>query len=171
MSKIISDSEIEALLTKVKPLPKGWRGRLSITGLRARPGEAHKRRDLALNAESGECFAIKCRQGVHNPLDFSVVLVYLDSAGNEYRLLRCNGWHESQHTNHLEKCNGATGHTFGPSFHIHRATQRYQEAGRDIDGFAEGTTAYSDYESALEWFVSLTGCVDSGAGPTLFKGI
>ena len=38
-------------------------------------------------------------------------------------------------------------------FHIHRATQRYQEFGFDEDAYAEVTDKYSDLPSALNSFV------------------
>lgn len=46
--------------------------------------------------------------------------------------------------------------TFGPNFHIHRATERYQSPGYKIDGYAEVTNQYSDYTSALNAFIQ--GC-------------
>lgn len=71
----------------------------------------------------------------------------------EYILLRYNGKHPSKHTNKWEKENGLPDHTFAPAFHIHRATQRYQEGGYKIDGHAEVTTKYSDFHAAVEQFL------------------
>jgi hypothetical protein len=162
MGKVLTDVEIADLLSKQKPLPRGWRARLRLI---QRRGDAHRRRDMPIEAATGERFVIKCRQRNSNPLDFSIVLVYLDDASNEYRLLRCNGRHESEHTNQLEKWEGAADHTFLMRFHVHRATQRYQEAGFDIDHFADPTDAYSDYDAALEHFVRMSGCTDPDGEP------
>lgn len=122
----------------------------------------------------GQVFVIKCRQSTENPLDFSIILVWRDENGNEYRLLRCNGPHPSCHTNRWEKRKGIEGHTFGPCFHIHRATQRYQESDFEIDGFAEPTEVYSDYERAISHLVTLAGFVDPdpprAPDPMLFGG-
>lgn len=71
----------------------------------------------------------------------------------EYILLRYNGKHPSKHTNKWEKENGLPDHTFAPAFHIHKATQRYQEGGYKIDGYAEVTTKYSDFHAAVEQFL------------------
>ena len=171
MSQVLTDSEIAELTARPKQLPIRWRTRLN---LRQRNGDAHRRRDLPLGNDA-ESFVIKCRQSAINPLDFSIVLVYLDKAKNLYRLLRCNGKHPSQHTNRWERQQGQNGHTFGPCFHIHQATQRYQEADLEIDGFAQPTEAYSDYDSALDYFVRISGCVDpeprTPSSADLFGGV
>ena len=150
---VLTDSQIEELIHRAKPLPEGWRKRLR---LRQHKGEAHKRAELQIDSNT-EVFVIKCRQNSNNPLDFSIILVYKGKTGCEYRLLRCNGKHPSQHTHRWERDYGREGATFGPSFHVHRATERYQEAGLDIDGFAEPTDAYSDYFTGLEHFAQ-AGC-------------
>jgi len=58
-----------------------------------------------------------------------------------FRLRRYNG-KSHEHTNQLE------GGTFY-DFHIHYATERYQELGGREDAFAELTNAYSDFNSAV----------------------
>jgi len=156
MGLILTDTEIERLITLRKPLPKGWRRRLQ---LRRRRSEAQTRCQLSAPAD-GNDFVIKCRQSTENPLDFSVILVWRDNSGNEYRLLRCNGPHPSDHTNRWEKVQGKTDHTFGPCFHIHKATQRYQEAGLKIDGYAQPTDSYSDCHAALLHLVGACGFID-----------
>lgn len=80
-----------------------------------------------------------------NPLDFSVILGYVPPERLKlFRLRRCNGLHE--HTNRLE-------HNRFRGFHIHYATQRYQEAGWDIDDFAEQTDQYGTLDEAIEVFL------------------
>lgn len=79
--------------------------------------------------------------------------MFLDKDGIEYRLRRYNGKHPSEHTNKWEKEHGYPDHTFSPAFHIHQATERYQEFGYPIDGFAERTTSYYDFHSALDRFI------------------
>jgi hypothetical protein len=74
-------------------------------------------------------------------------------------------------TNKWEKDNGIPNHRFGPAFHIHRATQRYQGSGYKIDGFAEATTKYSDFHAALNQFLVECSFKSEEKGqPSLFKG-
>lgn len=156
MDKTLTDSEISRLLSTPKPLPKGWRTRLNL--LDAKIG-SHRKRDLSIRVED-MTFTIKCRQSVENPIDFSIILHYQDRENNECRLLRCNGKHPSSHTNKIEKQAGKTNCGFDPCFHIHQATERYQQPGYRIDGYAEPTGEYTDYETALEYFVKRCGFVD-----------
>ena len=51
-----------------------------------------------------------------------------------------------EHTNQIEQS------TFY-DFHIHMATERYQELGTREDAFAEATDRFGDYESALRCLV------------------
>jgi hypothetical protein len=56
-------------------------------------------------------------------------------------LRRYNGKH--QHTNKIEK------ETFF-NFHIHYATERYQQFGMDEDGYAQPTEYYTDLQGAFQ---------------------
>lgn len=156
MDKILTDSEIDRLFQIPKPLPKGWRTRLNLRDAKDR---SHKKRDLPIRIE-GMTFTIKCRQSAENPIDFSVILHFQDEGNNECILFRCNGKHPSAHTNKLERLAGEKDHTFEPCFHTHQATERYQQPGYRIDGYAEPTGEYTDYETALEYFVKRCGFVD-----------
>ena len=81
-----------------------------------------------------------------NPLDFSVILGYIPPERLKlFRLLRYNGVHK--HTNKIE-------HVSFRAFHIHRATQRYQETGCDIDAYAELTDRYTTVDGALEFLLN-----------------
>lgn len=60
------------------------------------------------------------------------------------RLLRYNGKHSSKHTNRIERS------VIKNDFHIHMATERYQLQGFAIDGFAEPTDKYADFETAID---------------------
>ena len=69
-------------------------------------------------------------------------------------MIRYNGKHPSEHTNKLEKEQQYEEYKFGPAFHIHIATERYQESGYyPIDGFAFVTANYYDFNSALSCFL------------------
>ena len=62
--------------------------------------------------------------------------------GKLFRLKRYNG-DSHEHTNKIED-NQFDG------FHIHTATERYQKRGFQPEGFAESTTKYSDWQTALK---------------------
>jgi hypothetical protein len=103
-----------------------------------------------------------------NPLDFSIILIFRDEDGTEFNLCRYNGKHPSQHTNKLEKSKGLPDSSFRNAFHIHMATQRYQEEGLNIDSYAEVTNEYSSFDTALRTFVRTNGFSVSGDEPSLF---
>ena len=112
-----SDAEIARLISEPKQLPSDWRTRLNM-----RPKRGHKEQQLDLAGESGSEFRIILRQNNVNPLDFSAILaVRIPQSNRFFRLLRYNG-KSHQHTNQIE------GDTFY-DFHIHAATQRYQDIG------------------------------------------
>ena len=81
-----------------------------------------------------------------NVLDFSIILVVRVPKSNQlFRLRRYNG-KSHEHKNHIEN-NSFYG------FHIHLATERYQEIGTREDAYAEATDKYGDYSSALRCFI------------------
>lgn len=168
MNRILTDVEIEALLREAKPLPANWSSRL-----RPRPKSrmAFLQCDLSLELPSGNQFTLILRRSRQSQLDFSVILVYVDKNGNEYRLRRHNGIHSSRHTNQWEKRHGIRDYQLGTVFHIHKATERYQIDSLEIDGFAEGTNAYNDFDGALRVMLRDGGFVapepSSDPGPQL----
>jgi len=136
----LSDREIEALVGMTKPLPTDYRRRLRT---RSRPYSAqHEEAQLEVMVENTGTFRLIIRKNRINPLDFSIILGYVPPERLKlFHLRRYNGLH--RHTNKLE----------GDSlrdFHIHYATQRYQEAGWDIDAYAESTDRYDTVDGALE---------------------
>lgn len=137
MAGTYSDNEITALVQERKPLPVDWR-----TRIRLRPKRGHKERDLELTGDAGSEFRLILRQNEINPLDFSAILAVRVPQSNQlFRLRRYNG-KSPEHTNHIE------GDTFY-DFHIHMATERYQEIGTREDAYAEATDRYGDYHGAL----------------------
>ena len=137
MAVTYSDDEIDRLLVERKPLPNGWWERTRLL-----PKRGHEERHLGIpRAEGGE-FRLILRQSLTNPLDFSVVLAVEKPQSNQVFRLRRHDGKSHEHTNKIEK------ETFY-DFHIHMATQRYQERGADEDGYAEVTDRYSDFHDAL----------------------
>ena len=141
MAGTYSDKEIAALVQERKPLPADWRNRV-----RLRPKRGHSERDLEVTGDGESQFRLILRQNQVNPLDFSIILGVLPSQSNKlFRLRRHNG-KSHEHTNHIED------ETFY-DFHIHMATERYQELGTDEDAYAEPTDRYGDFHGALRCLI------------------
>lgn len=138
MTALLTDAQIAALRREPKPLPVDYRERVR---LRARRG--HKERELTIRGATDGEFRLILRESQFNSLDFSVILaVLLPKTNVLFRLRRYNG-KSHEHTNKLE------GQRFY-AFHIHIATERYQETGFREDAFAEPTSRYQDFSGALK---------------------
>jgi hypothetical protein len=132
-----SDSEIDSMIREKKPLPNDYRSRIQL-----RDKRGHKERELDITGENGTLYRLILRQSDFNTMDFSIILAVNPAGSNQhFRLRRYNGKH-GEHTNKIE------GNTFY-DFHIHYATERYQENGMQEDAFAEATDRYGDYNGAL----------------------
>jgi len=137
----LTDEEIGRLVAERKPLPRDYEQRFQM-----KPKRGHKERELAVKGETGSDFRLILRQSDLNPLDFSAILAYQPPNTNEvFRLRRYNGKH-GEHTNKLE-------HQRFFDFHIHLATQRYQDAGFDEDAYAEPTGRYADLDRAARCLI------------------
>lgn len=79
-----------------------------------------------------------------DPFDFSVILAFVPSSGGDIILRRHNG-RGHRHVNKLEGTRIAS-----TAFHIHYATERYQQHGYEIDGYAQETTLFADLATALD---------------------
>jgi hypothetical protein len=137
MSSFLSDEDIARLLKEKKALPEDYRARIQI-----RPKRGHKERELDVKGAEGSDFRVIFRQNLINPLDFSVILVYRPPKSNQlFRLRRYNG-KSHEHTNFIE------GETFY-DFHVHEATERYQEIGGREDTYAQPTSRFSNLHQAV----------------------
>ena len=137
MSTIYTDLEIQALVEEPKPLPNNWRQRLQLAHKRG-----HDEKSLDLLGGNGSEFRLILRQSQINVLDFSIILgILIPESNRVFRLRRHNGKSHS-HTNHIEN------ETFY-DFHIHMATERYQQIGAREDTYAEVTNRYSNLQEAL----------------------
>ena len=136
------DHEIESLIGERKVLPHDWQSRT-----RLKPKRGHYERHLDVSGASAGQFRPILRKSVENPLDFSIILaVRVPQSNRLFRLRRYNG-KSHEHTNHIERV------TFY-DFHIHFATERYQEIGAREDTFAEPTDRYSDVAGALACLIA-----------------
>ena len=148
MAVTYTDDQIAALVGERKRLPAGWRERM-----RPRPKRGHSDATIPIAGDSGSEFRLITRQSAHAPLDFSVILgVLVPRSSRIFRLLRYNG-RSHPHTNAIE------GDRFY-DFHIHRATERYQEKGQKEESYAEMTDRYRDLDGALTCMIEDAGFDD-----------
>lgn len=142
MPALLDDRQIAALLAEPKPLPPDYR-----TRIQTKPKRGHRERELDVDGAQGGKFRIVLRQSSSNALDFSAILAWLPpQSTTPFRLCRFNG-KSHQHTNTIEAA------TFY-DFHIHLATERYQQAGAREDTFAEPTTRYQDLAGAFRCLIA-----------------
>jgi hypothetical protein len=145
MSVRLTDQEIAALLEEKKTLPPNYRDLVQT-----RPKRGHKERELDIKGSGQSEFRLILRQSDFNSLDFSVILGYRFPQSNlVFRLRRYNG-KSHEHTNTLEQLRFY-------DFHIHMATERYQDAGLREDWYAEPTDRYNDFHGALRLMLSECG--------------
>jgi hypothetical protein len=99
------------------------------------------------------------------PFDFSVILAYRPADSTEwFRLRRYNG-KSHEHSNPIEREPRFYG------YHVHTATERYQELGMEEDAFAEVTDRFSDLASGLDCMLQECGFVPPLRGQGfLFQG-
>lgn len=118
-------------------MPADWRRRV-----RLKPKHGHDEQQVDLTGDAGNEFRLILRQSQKNPLGFSIILVVsVPYSSQLFRLRRCNG---RSHV-HENKIEGAEFY----DFHIHMATERYQDAGTREDAYAEPTDRYDDFHGAL----------------------
>lgn len=145
MAITLTNSEISRLVHATKPLPADYRQRI-----RMRDKHGHQEGQLEIRGVDGSEFVVVFRQSSHNRLDFSVILGYrIPNTNHVFRLRRYNG-KSHEHTNRLER------ETFY-DFHIHTATERYQDSGFREDAFARPTDTYADFDGAVETLIAECG--------------
>ena len=142
MAAKYSESDIEAFLQERKPLPKDFRSKI-----RLRDKRGHKEQELDIQGAGGNQFRLILRQSKFNVLDFSIILAYCPAGSNQlFRLRRYNG-KSHEHTNTIESDRFY-------NYHIHTATERYQEIGMREDTYAKPSDRFSDFNSAISCMFS-----------------
>ena len=130
-----TDQQIAALIEERKVLPDNWRIQLD------------KNDSLYIIGESGNRFRIITNLNKKYPTDFSVILAVINpKTGAVFRICRYNGMPKRLHNNKIEKQK-----IYG--YHIHSATERYQERGYDEETYAEETNRYNNLEGALQCLI------------------
>lgn len=137
MPILFSDSDIQRLLSEEKPLPLDFQKQIQL-----KPKRSHKEDEFDFNGKDGSEFRLILRQSKINQFDFSIILAYrIPKSSALFRLRRYNG-KSHPHTNSIEN------KTFY-DFHVHTATERYQESGWREDTYAEPTDRFADFHGAL----------------------
>ncbi|MCL4822083.1 MAG: hypothetical protein KJ067_23390 [Vicinamibacteria bacterium] len=145
MPAFVTDAEIAALLSEQKPLPLDYRHRIQT-----KPKRGHRERELDVRGSNGNDFRLVLRESMLNALDFSVILAWVPPRTTAlFRLRRYNG-RSHEHTNALESQRFY-------AFHVHSATERYQKFGGREDAYAEPTTRFQDFSSALQCMITECG--------------
>ena len=157
MADILTDSMIADLVSEKKELPPDYRSTIQV-----RPKRGHKERELDIKGQEGNDFRLILRQSIFNPLDFSIILAYRPPQSNIlFRLRRYNG-KSHEHSNLIE------GTTFY-DYHIHQATERYQNIGAREDSYAEPTNRFSEFHQAVSCLTEDCGFeIPSGIQTSLF---
>ena len=138
MSYYFTDEEIRGLISEEKIFPGSIEEIMNF-----KESDGHKRASIALPRSDGSRFIIKLRQNQNDINDFSAIFAFQEKNSNkDFKLRRYNG-KSHEHSNKLE------GNKYY-AFHIHIATQRYQDAGRKEESYAEETNRYSDIANALK---------------------
>lgn len=107
----------------------------------------HKRRDFRVVSEDGaHRFSLFTRQSTTIAEGFSAGLLWHAKSGEDLILLRCNG-SDHPHPNVLER------QRIEYQCHVHVVTERYIQANRKGEGFAETTHAYCTLAGALHELV------------------
>jgi hypothetical protein len=155
VAEFFTDQQIKDCIGEPKPLPTELGGpTLPLRSTRA----GHKEAQYDVTGASGTDYRVIIRQSRSNLFDFSIILAHLSKTTNQvFRLRRYNG-KSHEHTNQIER-----DRFYG--FHLHTATQHYQERGLKEDGFAEPTDRYSDLAGALECLVTDCGFIPPADRP------
>ena len=112
----------------------------------------HSERQINVTGIADNEFQLIFRKSDINYLDFSIILaVRIPQSNQLFRLRRYNG-KSHEHTNFIEN------QTFF-NFHIHFATERYQEVGAREDAYAESTDRYGDWNGALKCLIDDTNLI------------
>lgn len=153
---VLTDAQIAAHISDAKELPANF-----LSRAHPKPKRGHKESELAVTGQSGAEYRLIFRLSNINPHDFSAILaVQLPNSTRLFRLRRYNG-KSHEHTNRIER------KTFY-GFHIHSATERYQDLGLDEDAYAEPTDRFSDYSAAVQCLVEDCGCTFAPGDALLF---
>lgn len=147
---ILTDEKIESLVHEKKKLPHDiFEIVRDITRYKSKRG--HKELSFELEGRSKNKFKLILRLSNYNYLDFSWILIYLRPCTNSEFILRRYNGKSHEHVNPKEK-------EVFYDFHVHYATQRYQEEGFKAEIYAEPSDRYSQHIDALHCLIEDCNC-------------
>jgi hypothetical protein len=133
-----SDEQIKRFIKECKPLGEDWEARVALKDERN-----GKHRNFEVTGDGGSRFSVILRQAKYDQDNFSAILgVYPQGSNKLFRLRRYDG-KDHAHTNTIE------GDKIEYKYHIHYATERYQEEGKDEDTFAIAMERYTNLNEAF----------------------
>lgn len=142
MPIIFTDEEIQKFLKEPKILPEDYHETLKL-----KPRYGHNVASIKINGQDNSKFTISLRQCIQDKFNYSAILGYeIPGTSTIFRLRRYNS-KSHEHTNKIEKV------TFF-DYHVHIATQRYQENGLREDEYAIRTSSYIDLHGALQALIN-----------------
>ncbi len=158
MDEFYSDEDIALLISEVKSIPVS----LAHIGAKFREKRGHKEFDYFINRPDGSLFIMKIRQSLENALAFSVILALQPKGKSELFILRRYNGKNHRHRNRIEKDIAFY------DFHIHTATERYQNEGMYEEGYAVVTDRYVDLNGAIESLIADCNIVSTNPQKDLF---
>jgi hypothetical protein len=155
---ILTDEQIQELISEQKPLPEGL-----VPSPKMTTRNQSLRRDIEVTSDAGHEFIVKLRQNELYLFDFSVILGYrLPGLSKIFLLRRYNG-KSHNHTNPIEN------ERFR-EFHRHTATERYQKRGSKEEHFAEIDKRFSTFDDAIRCLLRDCGFMSQVDDLPLFRG-
>jgi len=135
----LTDQKIYELITCSK--------RLTNLNIKGKTEDGYEKFNYKVTARDYE-FEVYRRQNMREGMedDFSCGIRWLAPSGETLTLKRYNG-PSHNHKNQIEKT------ILGPVCHVHIATERYIQANRKAEGFAETTDRYHTVDGALHCLV------------------
>ena len=85
MPRVIDDAQILDLLSEEKLLPANWESRLKPI---QKANQVFKQRGFDLAGSKGHSFRVAVRHNELIPLDFSVILIFVDTDGSNFSSLK-----------------------------------------------------------------------------------
>jgi hypothetical protein len=153
---IVDDEEIARLIL----MPK----RVGNPRARTLTQRGSERLNFEVEGPSGERFQVYVRQNARIPEGFSCGILYFHPSGEKVTLARYNG-SDHEHTNPLDE-----GKPLPMACHIHKATERYIDAGRKAEHYAETTDRYTDLKGAVRALIedcNIHGLGDNNVSPQI----
>ncbi len=141
----LTNKEIDDLVNEPKPV--GMSTNEFMQKMKRKSGRAASflQNSHAFQRQHGEGeWLLYARINEDNLLDFSCGLGFIPKARNKVFILRRFNGKSHQHTNKLD------GHESFYDFHIHQATEKYQNSSYADEHYAERTDRYTRLEQALD---------------------